>query len=61
MAPDANKVIIEWSQCISECSLSPKTQNLSPWEHLNKLRTILLYGKSVIDEKSREFRLSVLT
>ena len=61
VAPDANKVVNEWSNCLFECSLSPRSQNLSPWEHLNKLRTILLYGKSIIDEKSRELRLPVQT
>jgi hypothetical protein len=51
----------EWAQHILECSLCPRSQNLSPWEHLNKLRTILLYGKSLVDEKTRELRLPVQT
>jgi hypothetical protein len=34
-------------------------QNLSPWENLMKLRSILLYGKAVIDEKTHEFKLPV--
>lgn len=61
MAPDADKVTVEWSKIIFESSLCPRIHNLSAWDHLNKLRAILLYGKSVIDEKTKEFRLPVQT
>lgn len=39
--------------------LRQRMQNLSPWENLMKLRSILLYGKAVIDEKTHEFKLPV--
>jgi hypothetical protein len=38
-----------------------RMQNLSPYENLMKLRSVLVFGKAIIDEKTHEFKLPVQT
>ena len=47
------------AESIFKYSTSAKTQNLSPFDQVCKLRSILLYGKAVFDEKTKEFQLPV--
>ncbi len=56
-----NLKLQEWYKCINDCILNPKTQNLSPLEQLEKFRVILLYGKSILDEKTKSYVLPVQT
>ena len=61
VADNADEVAKQWTEFILKCITNPRVQNLSPWESLMKLRTVLLYGKAVIDEKTRNYKLPVQT
>ena len=45
------EVAKEWASFIFKCATNQRMQNLSPWENLMKLRSVLDYGKAEIDEK----------
>ena len=47
------------AESIFKYATSAKTQNLSPFDQVCKLRSILLYSKAVFDEKTKEFQLPV--
>lgn len=50
-----------WADYLFQAVMNQRTQNLSPYENLLKLRTVLLYGKSIFDERTLEYRLPVQT
>jgi phosphatidylinositol phospholipase C beta len=61
VADNADEVAREWTEFLFQCAENQRMQNLSPWESLAKLRSCLVYGKAVVDEKSRMYKLPVQT
>ncbi len=55
LAENAEEVAQEWSEFIFKSAINPRMLNLSLYEQLMKLHSILLYGKVVLDEKLRIF------
>ena len=51
----------EWTDILFKIVTHRRTQHLSPLDNLNKLRSILLHGRSVFDEKSQNFIVPVQT
>ena len=61
MSQNANEIAKEWSDFLFKCANNQRMLNLSPWECLMKLRSCLVYGKAILDEKTHEFKLPVQT
>ncbi len=55
LADNAEEIAKEWSDFIFKSATNPRMLNLSIYEQLMKLHSILLYGKAVLDEKLRTF------
>lgn len=55
LAENAEDLAKEWTEYILRSAYSQHMQNLSYAEQLMKQRSILLYGKAVLDEKLRTF------
>jgi hypothetical protein len=61
LAENANVIAEKWTEFLFQAAINQRTQNLSPYENLLKLRTVLIYGKSIFDERTLEYRLPVQT
>lgn len=61
LSDNAHMIAKTWSEFLFQAATNQRAQNLSPYENLLKLRTCLLYGKSVFDERTLEYRLPVQT
>ena len=61
VAENADEIAREWTEFVFQCISNQRMQNLSPWESLMKLRSCLLLGKAVVDEKTRLYKLPIQT